>query len=77
MTINLLSIGMASQNIRDRVPSNVLTSNLVISNDNLKTQEHLQRISEWTKEKQMKLNVAKTKNIIFNFSKRIISLPQS
>ena len=67
--INLLSIGMASQNIKVRVPSNVLTSNLVISNDNLKTQEHLQRISEWTRKKQMKLNVAKTKNIIFNFSK--------
>ena len=67
--INLLSIGLASHNVKASVPSNILTSNLVISNENLKTQEHLNRISEWTKEKKMKLNVEKTKNVIFNFSK--------
>ena len=60
---------MASHNTRVSVPSNVLTSNLVISNGNLKTQEHLHKIRDWTKEKKMKLNVEKTKNIIFNFSK--------
>ncbi len=60
---------MASHNSKVNVPSNVLTSNLVISNSNLKTQEHLHRIRDWTKEKQIKLNVDKTKNIIFNFSK--------
>ena len=64
-----MSIGMASHNIKARVPSNISTSNLVISNDNLRTQEHLHRISEWTKDKKMKLDVEKTKNIIFNFSK--------
>ena len=69
MGLNLLSIGLASHNVKATVPSNILTSNLVISNDNLKTQEHLHRISEWTKEKKMKLNVEKTKNVIFNFSK--------
>ena len=67
--INLLSIGMASHNPKVSVPSNVLTSNLVISSDKLKTQEHLQKIRDWTKEKKMKLNVEKTKNIIFNFSR--------
>ena len=67
--INLISIGMASYNTRVNVQSNVLTSNLVISNDNLKTQEHLHKIRDWTKEKKMKLNVEKTKNMIFNFSK--------
>ena len=67
--INLLSIGMESHNTRASVPSNVLTSNLMISNGSLKTQEHLHRISDWTKDKKMKLNIEKTKNIIFNFSK--------
>ena len=33
------------------------------------TQEHLNRINKWTAEKKMKLNISKTKNIIFNFSK--------
>ena len=64
--INLISIGMASYNTRVNVQSNVLTSNLVISNDNLKTQEHLYKIRDWTKEKKMKLNV---KKMIFIFSK--------
>ena len=67
--INLLSIGLASHNPRVSVPSNVLTSNLVIPHGNLKTQEHLHKIRDWTNEKQMKLNVDKTKNIIFNFSR--------
>ena len=52
-----------------RVPSNVMTSNIVIPAENLKTQEHLEKISDWTKRKQFKLNTKKTQNIIFNYSK--------
>ena len=52
-----------------RVPSNVMTSNIVIPAQNLKTQDHLEKISDWTRRKQMKLNIQKTKNIIFNYSK--------
>ena len=67
--INLLSIGIASHNPKMRVPSNVMTSNIVIPAENLKTQEHLEKISDWTKRKQFKLNTKKTQNIIFNYSK--------
>ena len=67
--VNLLSIGIASHNSRSRVPSNVLSSNIFIPSENLKTQDHLNRIQHWTNEKKMKLNVSKTKNIIFNFSR--------
>ena len=67
--INLLSIGIASHNPKVTVPSNIMKSNLFIPPENLKTQEHLKRISEWTNRKQMKLNCKKTKNIVFNFSK--------
>ena len=67
--INLLSIGIASHNPKVRVPSNVMTSNIIIPPNNLKTQNHLDRISDWTKEKKMKLNNKKTSNIIFNYSK--------
>ena len=35
----------------------------------LKTQDHLNRINKWTADKKMKLNISKTKNIIFNFSR--------
>ena len=67
--INLLSIGIASHNPRIRVPSNIMTSNIFIPPDNLKTKEHLKRISDWTNMKKMKLNNQKTKNLIFNCSK--------
>ena len=69
--VNLLSIGIASHNPRSRVPSNVLSSNIFIPSENLKTQDHLNKIQQWTNEKKMKLNVSKTKNIIFNFSKNM------
>ena len=36
----------------------------------LKSQSQLNLINEWTKAKKMKLNVKKTKNMIFNFSKK-------
>ena len=68
--INLLSIGIASHNPKVRVPSNVMTSNIIIPPNNLKTQNHLDRISDWTKEKKMKLNNKKTNNIIRSFLQR-------
>ena len=67
--VNLLSIGIASHNPKSRVPSNVMSTNIFIPSENLMTQDHLNRIDRWTEEKKMKLNVSKTKNIIFNFSK--------
>ena len=41
----------------------------MINNENLKSQEHLNSIEKWTRDKKMLLNIKKTKNIIFNFSK--------
>ena len=67
--VNLLSIGIASHNNRSRIPSNIMSSNIFIPRENLMTQDHLNRINRWTAEKKMKLNISKTKNIIFNFSK--------
>ena len=46
-----------------------MSSNIFIPSENLKTQDHLDRIDRWTEDKKMKLNVSKTKNLIFNFSK--------
>ena len=64
-----MSIGIASHNSKATVPSNVLSSNLIIPANNLRTQKHLDDIQKWTADKKMKLNVDKTKNIIFNFSR--------
>ena len=67
--INLFSIGLASHNLKATVPSNIPVSNNFIPREHLKTQSNLERVERWAKEKQMKLNVKKTKNICFNFTK--------
>ena len=67
--INLLSVGIASYNVRAHVPSDVLVNNQVIPAKNLKTQGQLRVINDWTKKKKMRLNIKKTKSMIFNFSK--------
>ena len=68
--IQLLSVGLASYNIRAHIPSNIPTHNQIIVSENLKSQDHLNEINKWTKNQKMRLNEAKTKNIIFNFSKK-------
>ena len=68
--IFLLNIGLESYNIRNHVPSNVPTHNQVIANNKLQSQYQLEKINQWTKEKKMKLNIKKTKTMLFNFSKK-------
>ena len=68
--IYLLNVGIASYNIHAHVPSNIPTHNQVIVGNNLNTQSQLNSINEWTNKQKMKLNVKKTKSMIFNFSKK-------
>ena len=68
--IYLLNVGIATYNIHAHVPSDIPTHNQVIPKENLKTQSQLDSINEWTKKQKMKLNIKKTKNMIFNFSKK-------
>ena len=51
------------------VPSNIPVSNNFIPSEHLKTQSNLEKVERWSEEKQMKLNIKKTKNICFNFTK--------
>ena len=66
--INLLSIGMSSFNVRFSVPSDIPDHNGYIPPENLKTQYYLNEISKWTMRKKMKLNSAKSKIMIFNYT---------
>ena len=68
--IFFLSIGISSYNIKAHVPSDIPTHNQVISNSNLKSQNQLEQIYQWTENKKMKLNVKKTKTMLLNFSKK-------
>ena len=67
--IYLLSVGLSSYNLHTHIPSNIPSHNQVIPGEHLKSQEQLNRMNEWTKEKKMILNEKKPKNMIFNFSK--------
>jgi exonuclease III len=69
-TINLLSIGLSSYNVKHHVPSDVPTSNIFLHREHLKSQESLTAINNWTKKNKMILNQKKTKSMIFNFSKQ-------
>ena len=66
--VNILSIGLASGNFKMNVASDIPQNGFIIPNENLKTQDYLNQISEWTKANKMKLNKKKSKAMIFNFT---------
>ena len=68
--VYLINVGLASYNVRHHIPSDIPSHNQIIPAQHLKSQQHLDAISEWTDKQKMRLNVKKTKNIIFNFSKK-------
>lgn len=68
--IYLLNTGLASYNFKNHVSSIIPAHNQIMSSKHLKSQHHLQMINNWTKNKKMKLNEKKTKNIIFNYTKK-------
>ena len=68
--IFILNMGLSSYNVRAHVPSNVPIHNQIIQGSKLKSQSQLESINEWTKSKKMKLNIRKTKNMLFNFNKK-------
>ena len=67
--INLILAGISSYNVRQQVPSDIKIGNKFLHSKDIQTQGYLNRISEWTQEKEMKLNCNKSNYMIFNFSK--------
>ena len=66
--VNLITIGLSSFNVKAQVPTDIPEHNQFISSTNLKTQEWLNTINEWTINQKMLVNEKKTKAIIFNFT---------
>ena len=54
--INLISVGLSCYNTKLHVPSDVADQNQFISPENLKSQQYLENLKEWTDENLMKLN---------------------
>ena len=67
--INLLLNQVSSYDIQAHVPSDIPTHNGYIERAHLKSQENLSLINSWTKKKKMILNMKKTKNMIFNYTR--------
>ena len=66
--VNLLIVGMSSFNVKAQVPNDIPDHNLYISPENLKSQQFLDKINQWTIEHKMKITQKKTKTMIFNFT---------
>ena len=68
--INLLNVGLSSYRVKDSIPSHLPAHNQFIDSKNLKSQEYVNKISDWTDQNLMELNVKKTHCMVFNFSKK-------
>ena len=68
--VNLLNIGLCSQNVKLSVPSNLPSHNQFVNRDDLKTQGYLDKISKWTDDNLMELNAKKSKIMLVNNSKK-------
>ena len=67
--LNLISIAMSSYNFHKHVASDIAVGNDYLEPESLKSQQYLDKISDWTIKQEMKLNGSKTKYMIFNPSK--------
>ena len=67
--ILLANVGLASHNVKSRVPTNIAIHNQFIPKEHLKTQKYVEDIDKWTELNKMKVNEKKSKNIIFNFTR--------
>ena len=65
--VNLAMVGLSSYNVKQQVPSDMAVEEHFLPPANIKTQEHLDRISEWAAGKQMIINPSKTKYMVINF----------
>ena len=68
--VNLLTVGMSSFNVKNQVPSDIPDHNQYISSENLKSQQYLDNINQWTIKQKMKINQKKTKTMLFNFTNK-------
>ena len=66
--INLLTIGISCFNIKAQVPNDIPVHNGFLDSQNLETQVYINKISQWTMDKKMKLNHKKSSLMCFNFT---------
>ena len=68
--VNLLTIGLSSFNIKEQVPSDIPSHGQYIASKDLKSQEWINKINDWTNGQKMIINENKTKTMIFNYTEK-------
>ena len=68
--VNLLTMGIASMNMRQTVPSHLQNHNQFIPAQNLQSQKWLDQINKWTENQKMIINEKKTKTMLINFTEK-------
>ena len=66
--LNLILQGLSSYYFKKHVASDIGINQKFLPSENFKSQEYLSQIENWTAENKMKLNVKKSKIMIFNFT---------
>ena len=64
--INVISAGLTSYNYKRNVPSDIAQNGHFLPPQNVHTNMHLAKISDWTNKQLMQINRQKTKYMIFN-----------
>ena len=67
--MNLISIGFSSYKLYNHVASDIGIEHSYLDSKNIKSQEYLNKVSDWTDQNEMKLNCNKTKYMVFIYSK--------
>ena len=67
--INLLNIGLTTYNIKYHVPSDIPIHGQYVAQENLLSQQYLNKINEWTANQKMQISEKKTKSMIVNFTR--------
>ena len=60
--------GISSYNFRQHVASDIGVHGQYLPVENIESQLYLDKICQWTEDRQMELNVTKTKFMVFNFT---------
>ena len=68
--VNLLTVGITSFNLKQQIPVDIPIHNQYIPPENLKSQEWLQEINDWTIKQKMLINEKKSKTMIFNYTSK-------
>ena len=66
--VNLLTVGITSFNLKQQVPTDIPLHNQFIPSENLKSQDWLTQINDWTVNQKMMVNEKKCKTMIFNYT---------